>query len=212
MLLSFLETKGVSRLAREILLQFNGKVASFGMKPLERSMIYGKRKREYLDQAGKPCSRGSLLDDGSLLLRAGMSAQSYFLPNGESVKSTELEAFDSAGNPITKQPSTLGVAQPLQEAKAEDCLNFNLQSIYMLEPQDVPQDLKDEVTAGKIFRFSFNYREDFEMEVAYLLANDSGFFALIGKQVAYDWITFESAVDLPPDEFETEEDLDFELL
>jgi hypothetical protein len=199
------------QVAKDILVSLGGKESSFAFKAVDRASLYGKRRRVLLDHLGEPCSRASLLEDGALLLRSGMTAQGYFLSDGRSYKQSELEGFDSAGNVLTKVPSTLGVAQELKEISLEDALDVVQQTIYALEPNQLDDDLKKSLEAGKVFSFSFNYREDYQAETALLVGNDNGFFAIIGQPLEFEWVGFKAAVDLPVASEDSDEDLDFEM-
>ena len=66
-------------MAKNIIVSLDGEESSFGFKAVDRASLYGKRRRIALDKDGNPCTRGSLLEDGSLLLKSGMSGQGYFL-------------------------------------------------------------------------------------------------------------------------------------
>jgi len=199
------------QVAREIVVSFGGKESSFGFKAVERASLYGKRRRVLLDDKGEPCARASLLDDGSLLLRSGMTAQGYFLNDGRSYKQSELEGFDASGKPLAKVPSTLGVSQDLVEVEPEQALNLSQQTIYALEAVDFSKELKAALDAGKIFSFSFNYREDYQAELALLVGNGNGYFAIIGQPVEHEWVGFQAVVDLPPESDDSDEELDFEM-
>lgn len=69
-------------MARVISVGLEGVESSFGFKVVDRAALYGRRRRVALDRDGQTCSRASLLEDGSLLLRSGMTGQGYFLPDG----------------------------------------------------------------------------------------------------------------------------------
>jgi hypothetical protein len=198
-------------MAKEIVVNLGGKESTFTYKPVDRASLYGKRKRVLLDSAGEPCSRASLLDDGSLLIKSGMTAQGYYLSDGRSYKLAELEGFDLDGKPLNKVPSTLGVAQELAEISPEDALNISQQSFYALEASSIDDELKSSLDQGKIYRFSFNYREDYLAAQALLVANENGYFAIIGNEVEHEWVSFQAVVDLPPESDDSDEELDFEM-
>jgi hypothetical protein len=88
-------------MAKNIIVSLDGEESSFGFKAVDRSSLYGKRRRIALDKDGNPCTRGSLLEDGSLLLKSGMSGQGYFLDDGTFLKQSDLEGFDINGNART---------------------------------------------------------------------------------------------------------------
>ena len=198
-------------MAKDIVVNLGGKDSSFSFRAVDRSSLYGKRKRVLLDEKGEPCTRASLLDDGSLLLKSGMTAQGYFLSDGRSYKQSELEAFDSSGKALSKAPSTLGESQALKEISAEDALSISQQSVYALEPTELAEELKTALADGKVFSFTFNYREDYQAETALLVGNENGYFAIIGQPVEFEWVGFKAVVDLPPESDDSEEELDFEM-
>ena len=198
-------------MAKDIVLTLGGVTSSFAFKALDRASLYGKRRRVLLDDKGEQCSRASLLDDGSLLLRSGMTAQGYFLGDGRAYKQSELEGFDQDGKPLSKFPSTLGEAQELREVNADEALNLSQQTIYLLDPTEVSPDLTDSLKAGKIYSFPFNYREDHSVETALLVGNENGFFAVIGTPLEFEWVGFQAVVDLPVESEDSDEDLDFEM-
>jgi hypothetical protein len=199
-------------MARSLVLTLDGEETSFGFKPVDRADIYGKRKRVALDRDGQPCSRASLLDDGSLLLKSGMTAQGYFTQDGKSYKLADLEAFDAEGNPATKFPSTLGVAQELRgPLNPTEVLDLRANTIYYLEPEQLGANLAAKLQEGNVYGFSFNYRDDYRAESGVLLHNENGYFALIGEAVAYEWSSLEAIAELPPVDSDTDDDLDFEM-
>ena len=56
-------------MAKPISISFHGKISNFDHVKLERSKLYGRRKRVTYDQQGEECSRISLAEDGTLLLK-----------------------------------------------------------------------------------------------------------------------------------------------
>lgn len=199
-------------MARNLVLVLDGEQSEFGIKALNREDIYGKRKRVALDADGELCSKASLLDDGSLLLKSGMTAQGYFTPDGKSYKQAELVAFDASGKEMEKVPSTLGVAQNLSgPLPAETVLDLRVDSIYQLESEQLGEKLAASLAAGKIYGFSFNYRDDYSAESGVLLSNENGFFALIGKPVEWEWSSLTTVADLPASDVDADEELDFEM-
>jgi hypothetical protein len=200
-------------MARVMAVSFAGEEAMFEFKAVDRSALYGKRRRVALDRHGKPCTRASLLDDGSMLLVSGMTGQGYFLPDGTFLKQSDLEAFDSTGSPLEKVPSTLGVVQPLEgPLDPSEVLSLRVESIYLLDGSSAPESLLTRLRSGEIFRFRYNFRDDYRAETAILLANDEGIFALIGVPVSYAWSSLQVLIDLPAaDEDFDDDDLDFEF-
>ena len=190
----------------------DGAEAVFTFKPVDRTALYGKRRRIALDESGQPCSRASLLNDGSMLLRSGMTAQGYFLPDGTWVPQGDLEGINVDGSTAERAPSTLGETQPLSPASAEDVLDLHIQTVYALEPESIPDVLTQALSAGSLFSFVFNYRPDYRPETGILLANDDGYWALIGNTALGEWqeLTTVTAVT-EASEDAGDDDLDFEM-
>lgn len=199
-------------MARSLVLSLNGEETSFGFKPVDRADIYGKRKRVAIDRDGQPCSRASLLDDGSLLLKSGMTAQGYFTGDGKAHKLADLEAFNGDGTPAVKTLSTLGVSQELRGPLApSEVLDLRASTIYYLEPEQLGANLSAKLQAGEVYGFSFNYRDDYRAESGVLLWNENGYFALIGEPVEYEWASLAVVAELPPVDSDSDDDLDFEM-
>ena len=199
-------------MARVISVMLDGVESTFAFRAVDRSALYGKRRRVPLDRGGQPCVRASLLEDGSLLLKSGMTGQGYFLADGSFMKQADLEGFDEAGGPLVKVPSTLGVPQPLRgPVDPTEVLDLRVETVYALDPDAVDDGLMEKLKAGSIYRFAFNFREDYRAETGMLLANDNGVFALIGVPVAYEWSSLQVMTDLPPADEDTDDDLDFEM-
>ena len=76
-------------MAKLILINYQGEEAQFSHKKVDRSKLYGSRKRIPLDPSGENCLRCELSDDGSTLIMSGMTSQGYFdsdlnwIPNKE---------------------------------------------------------------------------------------------------------------------------------
>lgn len=202
-------------MARTINVRLDGQESTFTFKAVDRSALYGKRRRVALDSDGHPCTRASLLEDGSLLLRSGMTGQGYFLPDGTYLKQADLEGFSPDGKALPKVPSTIDVPQDLDgPVNPHDVLNLRLETIYVLTADAVSESLMQRLTAGDIYRFSFNFREDYRAETGYLVANDAGTFALIGVPVEYAWSVLDVLSELPAGDdtaADDDDELDFEF-
>lgn len=196
--------------ARQIVLSYKGAESAFGFSKLDRSKLYGRRMRQLLDSDGEPCSRASLTADGSTLITAGMTAQGYFDDEGRMVSTRDLVGLDAEGQPLDAVPSTLGVAQQAREVDAVEVCSTRIHAVYMLDPEDLDPQLHDVLNQGKILGFDFNYRADFKSEQGFLVQNDEGLFALIGKPIKTTWSELDS---LPPvdtaEDTEDDDSLDF---
>ena len=101
-------------MAKPIVVSYKGKESSFDHGKLDRAKLYGKKKRVALDSSGEVCIKASLDEDGTTLIRSGMTAQGYFENDGAWVPNKELVGLDEKGKPLELQDSTLGAAQTVE--------------------------------------------------------------------------------------------------
>ncbi len=200
-------------MASPIVLTHNGETARFQHKKLDRSKLYGKRRRLPLDAEEKRCERAEITDDGEVLIRPGMTAQAYFDEDNRWVPNSELVAISEAsGEPIEKVPSTLGTACEMVPATPEELLDLKVVSVYMLDPEEISEGFEKLLKKGSLFRFPFNYRADFHEETAYLVCNDAGVFAIIGNPVETEWMALDQQIEATADDDEEDDgELDFEM-
>ena len=170
------------------------------------------QKRIQLDLLGKNCLRCEFSDDGSTLIMSGMTSQGYFDSDINWIPNKELIGMDSSGKALDKVPATLGVAQDGVLSELEPLLDLAVDSIYQLDPEEVPQSIQTALESGKAISFPFNYREDYHAESAYLVLNDEGYFALIGNPIKPEWMELDQIVEETfESESEEDDDLDFEM-
>lgn len=199
-------------MAKPLVVQFGAASSSFAIHLLERSDIYGARRRVMLDAQGRPCTRAALTPDGRQLLASGMTAQGYFTAAGHSVARAALVGLDAKGAVIEPKPSTLGVAQTLSGPLLPAALiDFELRSIYSLQPEQIDAALEQSLKSGQAFSCPFNYVTGLEVETAHILHNDEGYFALVGQPAEFDWVQEGQTYAAPALE-EVSDDLDFEAL
>ena len=200
-------------MASNIIVQKGSDMSEFSLQKLDRAKLYGKRRRLNLDQNGQPCTRAELTQDGSLLVKSGMTSQGYFDEDQRWIPRGELIGLDTEGNQVEKAPSTLGVAQDLEgPVPAEEVLDLEVASVYMLDAVEVAPTLAEALDRGDVFRFRFNFRADYHAESAYLLKNSEGLFALVGSPAAPEWCELERvAVDSPEADSVLDDDLDFDM-
>ena len=199
-------------MAKLILINYLGEVAKFSHKKVDRSKLYGSRKRIPLDPLGENCLRCELSDDGSTLIMSGMTSQGYFDSDINWIPNKELIGMDLSGKVLNKIPATLGVAQDVVISELEPLLDLAVDSIYQLDPEEVPQSIQTVLESGKVFNFPFNYREDYHAESAYLVLNDEGYFALIGNPIKPEWMELNQVIEESfENEAEDNNDLDFEM-
>lgn len=200
-------------MAREIVVEYQGKTSSFGFQKVDRAKLYGKKRRIAIGPDGEPCSRAALSADGAFIVRSGMAAQGYFDEDDCWIPNAELQGLDEDDRPVEKQPSTLGVAQKLAAANVTELLDLQVSAVYALDEKETDGQLLQALSEGQFFRFPFNFRDDFQMEHAFLVGNDAGVFALVGQPARVDWCELDAPAVSVIDDLDEDEsdDLDFEM-
>lgn len=199
-------------MAKPLIIEKDGQSTSFDVSLLERRKLYGSRKRVALDSQGRVCSRASLTGDGALVLVSGSTGQGYFTETGAWVERRQMVPINDQGQVTELHPSTLGVPQKVEgPVEALDILKLDVQSIYSLTILDDELGLKPRLDAGEIFRCPFNYSSGVEVETAFLVANLSGYFAIVGHPVEAEWCAQDQALMPPADAAFQEDDLDFDM-
>ena len=198
-------------MAKTINVALSGEKAIFSFRPIDRSALYGRRRRVAFDTEGNECSKASLLSDGSLLLQSGMTAQGYFLKDGTWVPQSDLSAISLDGKPLELHSSTVGVEVELSEVSPQEALSISYSNTYLLEAEEFSSKLKEALDSGKIFSFPFNVRDDYNVETGILVGNESGYFALIGNKVEYEECTLSNLASVSEESVDSSDDLDFEM-
>ena len=198
-------------MAKTINVALNGEKAIFSFRPIDRSALYGRRRRVAFDTEGNECTKASLLSDGSLLLQSGMTAQGYFLKDGTWVPQSDLSAISLDGKPLELHSSTVGVEVELNEVSPQEALSISFSNTYLLEAEEFSSKLKEALDSGKIFSFPFNVRDDYNVETGILIGNESGYFALIGNKVEYEECTLSNLASVSEESVDSSDDLDFEM-
>ena len=199
-------------MAKPLVIERDGKLSSFEVSLLERRKLYGSRKRVALDAEGHVCTRATLTKDGELLLVSGCTGQGYFTDVGTWVERRQMLPVGPEGQVTEMYPSTLGVPQEVNgPVEAHEVLTLDVQSVYSLRVLNDELELKSKLDAGKIFKCPFNYASGVEVETAFLVANKSGCFAIVGHSVEAEWCAQDQALMPPADAAFQEDDLDFDM-
>lgn len=199
-------------MARSLIVSYQGKPSTFGYSRVSRKQLYATRKRVPLDSASQPCQRAELSDDGSMLIVSGMTAQGYFDESNRWISSDQMVGLDEAGQPAPVHEPTLDKPQELTEVGPEALLDCSTNAIYALDPSDIDDELAAQLKAGTLFRFAFNARKGYSTDAAFLVANDHGTFAIVGRDLQIPWCELaKPAVEIDEDEDEGDDELDFEM-
>ena len=202
----------ITTMAKTINISYRGESAVFGYKPIDRGVLYGKRRRVPFDAEGNECAKASLLEDGSLLIKSGMTAQGYFTPDKVWVAQGDLEAINPDGTTPELFPATIGEVVEATQLSPVEALNLRFGTTYALEPEVLSEGIKKELDSGVVLTFPFNPRADYEVETGVLVGNENGYFALIGQKNQYEFVGLASVVSVAEEaNSDTSDDLDFEM-
>jgi hypothetical protein len=202
----------IPTMAKTINISYKGESAVFGYKPIDRGVLYGKRRRVPFDADGNECAKASLLEDGSLLIKSGMTAQGYFTPDKVWVAQGDLEAINPDGSTPELFPATIGEVVEATQLSPVEALNLRFGTTYALEPEVLSEGIKKELDSGVVLTFPFNPRADYEVETGVLVRNENGYFALIGQKNQYEFVGLASVVSVAEEaNSDTSDDLDFEM-
>ena len=198
-------------MARVIVVNYKGKDSSFKFKKIKREILYGKKKRVFLDDQDKECKTATIEKKYGLLILSGDASSVYIDNNKNFVSKENISGLDRNGNILERFQSTLNISQKLEEMSEQDALNFNCSSLYHLEGETIDKSLSKSLEKGDIYKFDFNYYSDFNLETGILIKNDYGYFSLIGNETKVSWIDKE---EVHHECFETPEvdEIDFEML
>ena len=199
-------------MANNLIVVLEGEESQFALQMVDRSKLYGKRRRLNLDPSGAVCTRAELTDDGQFLVRSGMTAQAYFDEDFRWIPRGDLVGVNARGEAVPKVPSTLGVPQALVGPIApEDVFDLEVESVYHLTPDAISGKLAEALERGDIYRCVFNHRADYHAVQALLLKNSEGFFAIVGSPAATVWCELQEFATDTGTEEDDGDDLDFDM-
>ena len=95
-------------MARELILNLNKNKSTFEISKIDRKKLYGFKKRLFLDEKGKECSKANLEEETGIVFVSSDISSSYIDHKGNFVEKKELEAINDEGKKVNKEDSTLG--------------------------------------------------------------------------------------------------------
>jgi hypothetical protein len=135
--------------------------------------------------------------------------------NNTEVDKKALKTVYMDGSDALLVPSSYDGTIELVQATMEDLFNLEVTTIYQLTWEDVGAkgNMLKELEDGKLFRFVFNYRADYEGADAILLSSQNEIFVLTGRLLEFEYLENKTAI--PVAEVETaeqDEEVDFGML
>jgi hypothetical protein len=199
-------------------IQFNAGKLTFAasLTKVDRDKVYGFIEVKVNDEKGNPCTMGSILDDGKTLILNGATANKIVDASFNELDKKELKVVYQDGKDAVLVPSSYEGEVLLTETSLDDLFNLEVTSVYQLDFEDDLQkkSVSDFLASGKVARFLFNYRADYEGADAILIANANGIFALTGRIIDFPFLKnelepiSETLVEQPIEE----EGMDFGML
>ena len=199
-------------------IQFNTGKLKFAasLTKVDRDKVYGFIEVKVNDDKGNPCTMGSLLDDGKTIVLNGATANKTVDASFNELDKKELKVVYQDGKDAVLVPSSYEGEVILTETSLDDLFNLEVTSVYQLDFEDDLQkkSVSDFLASGKVARFLFNYRADYEGADAILIANANGIFALTGRIIDFPFLKnelepiSETLVEQPIEE----EGMDFGML
>lgn len=144
-------------MARSIIVKFKDKESKFNFKKISRSILYGKKKRIFLDEHDKECTLATIDTTYGVLIRSGDASSVHIDEQRNFIDKAEISGMDHDGKTIERIPSTLDVPQDLQQTDEQYVLDFNCASLYHLTEEILEKDLQASLEKGGLYRFDFNY-------------------------------------------------------
>ncbi len=189
---------------------------SAAITKVDRDKVYGFIELNVKDDLGKPCNLGSMLDDGKTLVLNGSTALKTVDNKYNELDKKQLKVVYQNGEDAILIPSSFDGEVKLSKASFDDLFNLEITSVYQLDFEDASalKSTSDYLADGKLLRFIFNYRADYEGADAILITNDEGVFALTGRIIEFPFL--DNKLSLPVDSIFEEtledEEMDFGML
>ena len=188
-----------------ILLETDGGISEFAMKPIDRKSRQRTTKKLAVDSLGRDCSRALLTYDG-LVLHSGSVAQLYEDSDGNSVQHGDVLQTDEMGATLRNLATTVGRQQrPVGPVMADELLEHTVLKAYGLLPTVIARDLRDSLANGDIYRVAFRPRASVVDNPAFLFSNHSGVFLLQCRPCLVEFVRLDQPIVLD-DEIDVEED------
>ena len=90
-------------MARELILNLNKNKSTFGISKIDRKKLYGFKKRLFLDEKGKECTRANLEEETGIIFFSSDISSNYLDHKGNFVEKKELEAINDEAKKLKKK-------------------------------------------------------------------------------------------------------------
>ncbi|MDP4183222.1 MAG: hypothetical protein Q8942_19295 [Bacillota bacterium] len=191
-------------MARELQFKLGDGNYSFCPEKVDRKKIYGWTETIALDDEGNECKLVSVDESGTAIIPRGCIGLGILNGSKEWVDRSSLLAVDSDGNPASILPSSFSVEIELKETVTiEEFLDYQINTVYELCGSEENPDFLKQIS-DKIYTFTFNYREGYEGNQAFILENEGRAFVLVGAFCDFPMVGLENIGYLEEDEEDEE--------
>jgi hypothetical protein len=203
-------------MGKPLVFAFGNANLAFDLTKIDRSVLYGFKEVEVLDEQGGRCELATLADDGRTIVGRGGIAFAYLAPDRTWCDKAELNPVDLDGREIQPVPSSYAAPVALVEkASLEDYLSHNVRSLYLLRCDGDASELVAELRGGTIFKFPYSFRGGLEADVGFLLAGaDGNVFLAVASPAKIEFVGLQEAAATVEEEGDQEEAdlLDFDMI
>lgn len=203
-------------MGRPLVFSFGDANLSFDLTKIDRSVLYGFKEVEVLDDQGGRCELATLADDGRTIVGRGGVTYAYLAPDGAWCDKAALKPVDLDGRPIEPVPSSYAAPVPLAEtATLDEYLAHNVRSVYLLHCDGDASQLFAELRRGTIFKFPYSFRGGLEADAGFLLAGaDGNVFLAVANPTKIEFVGLPQVAAAVEEEGSQEEGdlLDFDMI
>ncbi|MDB5284899.1 MAG: hypothetical protein JWO06_3974 [Bacteroidota bacterium] len=200
-------------MAKEVLFKLGEQECKAGITKVDRDKVYGWTEEKYTDANGALCRWATLLEDGKTIIANGGTSLKKIDSFGKEIDKATLVAIGLNGAPAQLLPSVFDGPVTLETTKTlDDYLTMDIKSVYQLSIIEGVNELLAELKKHQVLYFPFNYRADYEPDDAFMLAQDSNIFVIIGKIKNFEYVGLNVPVAPEMDAVEESEEIDFNML
>ena len=198
-------------MTRTIDIVHEGRVSRFVVRPIQRKSLLGFKRCRMLDEQGNECASALLTHEGGFVLPAGSTTEMYLDAKGDAVKRADLRAVDHDGKPLPTLPARNSRPHVLESRVTLDAfLDHVMTHIHALETDTLDPSLDAALRGGAIFQIPYRPRPTPTETLAFLLANEHGFFLVQAEPCRFEYVGLDQAISDSdaPDEYDDEFDDD----
>ncbi len=204
-------------MAKPLTFRLNNNEHSLEPVKLDRKKLYGWTDKLVLDEKGQECQLVNIDSSGTMMIPSGGIGSGILDDQGLWVDRSELNAFDSDGNPAEKLPASFDAPIELSKTVSmEEFLDHYITAIYTMQGEENCPEFVTSLANGEIYTFDFNYRASFEPSPAFMMENGGELFLLVGKKAEFEFLGLEESGLLEEEEEGDEEtesdDFDFGMM